>query len=122
MNLVTIERVADDGLSGTSWEFWVNGHGDTPAIHLEECFEWTRPSRRSKKTPTPMRHYERFKRGPGWLPPLPDDVVAEAREKHCDGWQHNAHVRAWWRGARIVGPMNDDARRIFDLDFCAREP
>ena len=112
MNLVTIERTADDGLSGARWQF---GFRDTwgvgSAIYLDDYFEFTRPSRRHKPRRNITRHYSRLeshywvyaaRRGSGWVPPIPEDVVAEARQKFVQ------QITT----ARIVAPTQADIDRI----------
>ena len=107
MNLVKVERNADDGLSGARWRFGFLGS----AMYLVDYFEFTRPSRRHKPRRNIARHYsctesrywvDAARRGSGWVPPMPDDVVAEARHQFC---QQITTVR-------IVAPTQADIDRI----------
>jgi hypothetical protein len=112
MNIVTIERNADDGLSGALWQFgFQDMWGVGSAIYLDDYVEFTRPSRRHKPRRNIARHYSRLEnyywvaaigRGSGWVPPMPDDVVAEARQKFVQ------QITT----ARIVAPTQPDIDRI----------
>lgn len=90
----TVTRESPDRLSGETWVFIVpSWRTDGRLVLLLETYsKWTRKTPRHKPVVKDEREYRRLaghhdmgwftscRHGRVWLPPTPDDVVAEARQ------------------------------------------
>lgn len=88
-----VTREAPDRLSGQTWRFSVPvSFGTDLALRLDHYSAWTRLSTRHRAVVTDGRRFNHTEgrwtpgwrndceRSRLWAPPLPDDVIAEARE------------------------------------------
>lgn len=108
-----VQREAPDRLSGETWRFIVpTSFGTDRALVLDHYSAWTRPTTRHKPVITAGRRYNRIEDRwtPGWrndcesnriwVPPLPEDVIAEARD----------NLMAIIRDLPVTAPSLEDAQ------------
>ena len=120
--------VRKDPLSRTVWRFRVCDSN----LVLWSYAEWQRPTRKDKMPVEPSRVYDRdrpaewerlAREGQGWLPPMPEDVIREAKLKanellgaearrECEKIRAAANDRIW----RIIN-TEPKAPKAADLEM-----